>query len=100
MAGRDEVYMDIPAVREISKTFQTVTDVLRGVVTALDAIVQMLNTAAFMGLVGAAMIARFVDIIKRQLDDLADKTEEISGDVAAAADGYEAGDATGATRFY
>ena len=100
MAGRDEVYMDIPVVQDISKTFQQVSDVLRGVVTALDAIVQMLQTAAMMGLIGAAVVARFIDIIKRQLDDLADKTEEISGDVAAAVEGYQRGDATGATRFY
>jgi hypothetical protein len=92
--------MDVPAVTDIAKTFSDVSDTLRAVEKALDAIANMLKAAAMMGLIGAAVMERFVDIWKRQIDEMADKTAEISKDVFVAIDAYQRGDQAGATRFH
>jgi uncharacterized membrane protein YgaE (UPF0421/DUF939 family) len=92
--------MDIPAVENIARTFQQVSEVLKGVVTALDVLINILNSTAFIGLVGGACLAQFMEVIKRQLDQMADKTEEISHDVQAAVEAYQRGDEQGATKFY
>jgi uncharacterized membrane protein YgaE (UPF0421/DUF939 family) len=92
--------MDIPAVEGIARTFGQVSEVLKQVVTALDVLINILNSTAFIGAVGGAVVAHFMEIMKRQLDDMADKTEEISHDVSAAVEAYQNGDAQGATKFY
>jgi methyl-accepting chemotaxis protein len=92
--------MDIPAVQDIAKTFNQVSEVLKGVVTALDVLINVLNTTAFMGAVGGAAVAHFMEIMKRQIDDVADRTEEVSNDVNAAVEAYQRGDAQGSTKFH
>jgi uncharacterized membrane protein YgaE (UPF0421/DUF939 family) len=98
--AQDEVYMDIPAVEGIARTFGQVSEVLKGVVTALDVLINILYSTAFVGAVGGMVVAHFMEIMKRQLDQMAEKTEEISGDVSAAVEAYQRGDQTGATKFY
>jgi hypothetical protein len=92
--------MDIPAVEGIARTFQAVSETLKGVVTSLDVLINILNATAFVGAVGGAVLAQFMEIIKRQLDNMADKTEEVSKDVTAAVEAYQRGDEQGATKFY
>ena len=99
-ATENEVYMDVPAVQDIAKTFQQITEVLKGVITALDVLINVLNTTAFMGAVGGAAVAHFMEVIKKQLEQVSQQTEEISNDVSQAAEAYQRGDATGATKFY
>jgi uncharacterized membrane protein YgaE (UPF0421/DUF939 family) len=100
MAAQDEVYMDIPAVEGIARTFAQVSEVLKGVVTALDVLINILYSTAFVGAVGGAVLAQFMEVMKRQLDQMAEKTEEISTDVSAAVEAYQRGDEQGATKFY
>lgn len=101
MAATDsEVYMDVPAVQDIAKTFQQVTEVLKGIITALDVLINVLNTTAFMGAVGGAAVAHFMEVMKRQLEQVADQTEELSKDVSQAVEAYQRGDAQGATKFF
>jgi hypothetical protein len=92
--------MDIPAVEGIAKTFAQVSEVLKGVVTALDVLINILHSTAFVGAVGGMVLAHFMEVMKRQLDQMADKTEEISTDVTAAVEAYQRGDEQGATKFY
>ncbi|HRV91766.1 MAG TPA: WXG100 family type VII secretion target [Anaerolineae bacterium] len=96
----NEVYMNVPEVRAIAKTFNTLNDVLQGVLKALEAIVTLLKGAAFMGLVGASSIAYFVESLKPPIEEMADKFEELNKDLNQSVDAYENGDEQGATRFY
>ncbi|HMQ51234.1 MAG TPA: WXG100 family type VII secretion target [Anaerolineae bacterium] len=96
----DQVYMDVPAVRNMAKAFGTISEVLQGVVKVLEMLIMTLKTTAFIGLVGGAAVAQFLEMIKPHIEDLAEKCEEISGDLDKSVDAYERGDALGATRFY
>lgn len=96
----DQVYMDVPAVRDMAKAFGTISEVLQNVVKVLEMLIMTLKTTAFIGLVGGAAVAQFLEMIKPHIENLAEKCEEINGDLDKSADAYERGDALGATRFY
>ena len=96
----NEVYMNVPDVRSIAQTFNTLNDVLRGVLKALEAIVTLLKGAAFMGLVGAAGIAYFVESLKPPIEEMSRKFQELNKDLTQSINAYERGDQQGATRFY
>jgi len=102
MAGGSgaEVYMDVPAVRDMAKQFGQIGEVLNGVSKALEALSNILKATAFIGMVGGAAVAAFIDMIKPHIERLAEKCEELNQDVAASADAYERGDAQGAARFH
>jgi len=99
-ATQNEVYMNIPEVQGIAKTFANVSETLRGISTALQTLIMILKSTAFIGMVGGLAEAHFLEIMKRQIDQMADKTEEMSKDVTAAVEAYERGDAQGATKFH
>ena len=96
----DRVYMDVPAVRDVAKGFDTIHDVLTGVGKTLDVLSNVLKGAAFMGAVGAAAVARFIDAIKPDIERMAQKCAELNKDLNASVDAFERGDEQGATRFY
>ncbi len=96
----DEVYMDIPAVRDIAKTFGNVSDVLKNVSQVLQVLIDTLKATAFIGLVGGLAVAHFMEMIKPYIDKMAEKCAELKSDVTASVDAYERGDAQGATKFY
>jgi uncharacterized protein YukE len=99
-ATEQEVYMNIPEVQGISKTFAQISQTLTGVSKALEMLINVLKGTAFIGMVGGLAEAHFLEIMKKQIDQMAQKTEEISKDVAAAVEAYQRGDAQGATKFY
>lgn len=96
----DEVYMDIPAVRGMAKTFGNISEVLNAVTKVLEGLSMILKTTAFIGLVGGYALAAFIDMIKPHIEDMAKKCDEIMDDLNKSVDAYERGDALGATRFY
>jgi hypothetical protein len=96
----DEVYMQVPAVRDMSKNFSTISDVLNTVSKVLEGLVNTLKTTAFIGMVGGYATIQFIEMIKPHIDEMAEKCEELSGDLSASVDAYERGDEQGATRFY
>lgn len=96
----NEVYMDVPAVRNIAKAFGTISEVLETVSKVLEALILTLKTTAFIGLVGGYAVAHFMEMIKPHIDDLAEKCAELNTDLDASVDSYERGDALGATKFY
>jgi len=100
MNSREGVYMEIPAVRTMAKTFGTISEVLNNVSRVLQALITTLKTTAFVGLVGGLALAHYMEMIKPQIDNLAKKCAEINKDLGASVDAYERGDAQGATRFY
>ena len=96
----DEVYMDIPAVRGIAKTFNEISELLNNVAKVLEALLRILQATAFIGLVGGLALAHFIEMIKPHIERMAQKCAELSKDVSDSVDAYERGDALGATRFY
>ncbi len=96
----NEVYMNVPAVRQMAKNFQTISEVLTTVNKVLEAMLMILKTTAFVGLVGGAAVAGYIEMIKPYVEQWIQQTQEISKDLSASVDAYERGDAQGATRFY
>lgn len=96
----DEVYMDVPVIRDFAKLFGTISDVLETVSKVLQALITTLKTTCFIGLVGGYAVANFMEMVKPHIDDLAEKCAEINTDLDASVDAYERGDALGATKFY
>ncbi|MCB0047771.1 MAG: hypothetical protein H6642_06210 [Caldilineaceae bacterium] len=96
----EEVYMDIPAVQNMSQQLGRVSEVLAQVNTVLEGLSMTLKTTAFIGLVGGYAVANFIDRMKPYIKEMSDKCAELSSDVRASVDAYERGDALGATRFY
>lgn len=96
----DGVYMDVPVVRDFGKKFQQISETLAQVLKVLDALSTLLKVTAFIGLVGGAAVAQFIDQIKPYIEQVSEKCSEISTDLTSSVDAFERGDATGATRFY
>lgn len=95
----EEVYMDIPAVDQMSKSFSTMGDVLEAVASAMEAISMMLKATAFVGLVGGYAVAAYIDRIKPRVKTASEKMQELSGDLRGAIGAYRDGDLTGSQRF-
>jgi len=95
----DEVYMDIPRVEQMSKSFNTFGDILKGVAKALLAISIALKAAAWLSLGATAAAAAFADRIRPNVEKAADKMHELSGDITSAIKAYRDGDMSGSKRF-
>ena len=95
----NEVYMDVPAVRGLAKNFGTISDVLKTVSKVLEALMLILNTTAFIGNVGGAAVADYIDRVKPHIDRIAAKCEELMQDINLSATAYENGDMAGAELF-
>lgn len=100
MDSSQGVYMDVDAVRGMAKNFGTIGETLQGVNKTLEALSNILRASAFVGLIGLAALAAIVDIARPQIEEMAEKCEELNDDLGVAADAYERGDAAGATRFH
>ena len=99
MSSGSDIYMVVPDVRDISKKFQDVSEFLQNVVKVLDTLIKVLQTAAAIGLIAAGALAQFLEGIKPQIEQVAEKCAEISKDVEDAAKAYETGDFTSARYF-
>ena len=95
----DEVYMDIPRVEQMSKSFNTFGDILKGVAKALLAISIALKAAAWLSMGATAAAAAFADRIRPNVEKAADKMHELSGDITSAIRAYRDGDLSGSKRF-
>ncbi len=100
MNSSQGVYMDTDAVRDMAKNFGTIGEVLQGVNKALEALSNILKATAFVGLVGGAALAFIIDSTRPQIEDIAEKCEEINKDLDVSVAAYERGDELGSTRFH
>jgi hypothetical protein len=95
-----EVYMNTGEVTQIGTTFGTISDVLQGVSQALEAMVQVLRAAAFVGLVGTLAEAQFLENMKKNfIDPLQKKCADLKKEILASVQAYEAGDLSGSQGF-
>lgn len=95
----EEIYMDVPAVRDIAKQLQQISDVLKAVCKALDVIVNLLKATAFFGMVGNLVAVQFIESVKPYIEDVSEKCSDYCSKVNKAADNYERGDLAAANRF-
>ena len=95
----DEVYMDIPAVERMAKAFAGFGDTLSAVEKTLQALSITLKVTAFLTLGGSAAAATLVDRILPRVKQLAEKMQELSGDITSAIKAYRDGDLSGSQRF-
>jgi hypothetical protein len=95
----DEVYMDIPRVEQMSKSFNTFGDILKGVAKALLAISIALKAAAWLSMGATAAAAAYADRIRPNVEKAANKMHELSGDITSAVRAYRDGDLSGSKRF-
>lgn len=95
-----QVFMNVPAVRTMAKTFGTISNVLNTVAKTLEILSNTLKASAFIGAVGNLALAQVIDQYRPQVKQIADKCAELDKDLKAAAAAYERGDAEGATRFH
>ena len=94
-----EVYMDIPQVEKISKSFGTFGEILDAVAKTLEAISAVLKATAWLSLGSTAAVATFIDRILPNIKRVAAKMKELSGDVMGAIKAYRDGDMSGSRRF-
>jgi hypothetical protein len=95
----DGVYMDIDAVNTMANRFKNISDVLRTTSRLLEIATTTLRATAFIGLVGNAVVERYMTNIKPPLDRLAEKCAEINIDLLAAVQSYTESDLEGKTKF-
>jgi hypothetical protein len=95
----DEVFMDIPRVEQMSKSFQTFGSILEGVSKALLAISIALKATAWLSMGATAAAAAYADRIRPNVDKAAKKMHELSGDLTSAIRAYRDGDTSGSKRF-
>jgi len=95
----DEVYMDIPRVEQMSKTFAKFGSILEDVSKALHAISIALKAAAWISAGSTAALATMIDRIRPNVQKAAKKMHEFSGDITGAIKAYRDGDLSGSKRF-
>lgn len=95
----DEVFMDIPRVEQMSKSFETFGSILEGVAKALLAISIAMKAAAWVSFGATAAAAAYADRIRPNVDKAAQKMHELSGDITGAIKAYRDGDLSGSKRF-
>lgn len=95
----EEVFMDIPRVEQMSKSFETFGSILEGVSKALLAISIAMKATAWISFGATAAAAAYADRIRPNVDKAAQKMHELSGDIVSAIRAYRDGDTSGSKRF-
>ncbi len=93
------IYMDTEAVQGIANGFRSASDTLSAVSTGLEAAIAILQATAFLGMIGNAALAHYLEGIKPHVDRLSQKCGEIETDLYAAIAAYINGDYSGSTHF-
>lgn len=96
----NEVYMDTERVTDMAAGFKNMSEVLETVNKGLETAMHVLETTAFIGLVGGAVWARFIGMIQPAIKHLAEFCAEADKDLRIAVEKYINGDEQGASRFY
>jgi hypothetical protein len=95
----EEVFMDIPQVEKMSKSFETFGQTLETVSKVLQGISITLKIVAFVSLGSTAAVSAFIDRIQPRINAAGQKMQELSGDIDSAVRAYRDGDLSGSKRF-
>lgn len=74
--------MDYEAVERVAKGFKDSGVLLQGIDKAIDALLLMLRTTSFVGLISAAMLESYTNSVQTELNKLVDIFNEMSGDLS------------------
>ena len=85
----NDVYMVPDRVRAMADRFSQFAALLKVVVGVLEAQMMILKTTAFVGLVGSVAVERYLAALKPQIEQIAQKCEEISQDMQVAVRAWE-----------
>lgn len=94
-----EVSMDFDTVQNMADGFRTAAETLQAVSTALEVAIAILKATAFLGLVGNAALAMYLEGIKPNVDRLAATCDELNLDLIGAIASLRDGDLSGSQRF-
>jgi hypothetical protein len=94
-----DVSMDYGVVDNMSKVFNTSSEILNAVAKALEIASSILKATAMFGMVGNLALARYLDNIKPKVEALANTSKELSGDLQGAIKALRDGDYSGSQRF-
>jgi len=95
----EEVFMDIPQVENMSKNFNTFSEVLNGVAKALEAISLTLKATGWVSMGATYAAAMYIDRIQPKVKKMGEEMKNISGDITSAVHAYRDGDLSGSNRF-
>jgi hypothetical protein len=87
--------MDPKVMMDVSKGFETTSDVLKVVSMALEAAMMALKAAAFISFGSTLWLERYLANIKPKVDQLQKKTGEIGQDIAKAVKNHQAASKAG-----
>ena len=94
-----EVSMDYDAVQQMADGFHDAAETLQAVSKALEVAIAILKATAFLGLVGNAALAQYLEGIKPNVDRLAQTCDELNMDLIGAITSLRDGDTSGSQRF-
>ncbi|KPL91867.1 type VII secretion target [Herpetosiphon geysericola] len=94
-----KIEMNVGPVQQIAKTINTVGQVLKTVAKVLEVLSTTLKATAFIGLVGGAAVANYIDQFRPQIEKMAEKCIEITQDVNTAIKNFQNQDFTASGRF-
>lgn len=97
--GRADVSMDFDVVEALADGFGVAAETLGAVDRALEVVVAVLRTSAFVGLVGNLGLAIYLDNIRPEVRRLAATCAELQGDLYGAIASLRDGDFSGSQRF-
>jgi len=95
----DEIFMDVPEMRNLVKQFTDMEEKLKETSKAMEAQIQALKVAAFMGAVGAEAYRQWLEVMKPRVDRFAQRCNSMSVQLGGITDAYEKGDTQGAAAF-
>jgi len=98
--AKNEVFMNITAVKKMGSTFDDIGDVLNGISKVMQFLLNTLRATAFVGMFGGWALQSYLEQVKPIIDRLAKQCKEIGKDLLFSVQAYERGDATGKTRFH
>lgn len=91
----ETTYMDFDQMKRISDGFQDASEVLLNVARVLEHLMTVLRMTAFVGLVGGAVVERYISIIKPRIEELGKQFQEMSEDINGAMDAFRAAQEAG-----
>jgi hypothetical protein len=95
----DEVFMDIPQVESMAKSFNGFGEILDNVAKAMSALSMALKATAWLSFGASAAAAAYIDRIEPNVKNAGAKMKELNTDILSAIASYRDGDNSGSKRF-
>lgn len=93
------VQMDYEVVTAVSKGFDAAAQSLRTVAKVLEVLINILRATAFASMGTTLALARYLENIKKMIEQLAKVCDEFANDLARAVNDHKRGDIKGKSYF-